>query len=262
MMKAKLYKLECLTNLHAGSGDVNYNIIDKEVEKDPTTEYPTIHASGVKGALRDAAKAAGMDIDYIFGKPGSGNMVSPGKYRFFEAKFLSRPLRVGGNANRAYVPVTTVQAINDFINLTNSFDCGKISSEISVDFNKNGKNIKFFVSDASITDIEGEKSIEKLDAGLKEILKPILGETFAIADSFDDYPLPSVARNHLDDGGISENLWYEEFVPHQSVFYMIVLRPDDDKINCDFMEELKVVQFGGNASVGNGFVKITEFKEA
>ena len=51
-MTANLYFIKCLTNLHVGSGDVNFNIIDEEIEKDPVTGYPTINASGVKGALR------------------------------------------------------------------------------------------------------------------------------------------------------------------------------------------------------------------
>ena len=52
-MAAIIVNLECMTNMHVGNGDVNYNIIDNEVEKDPVTGYPTINASGVKGALRE-----------------------------------------------------------------------------------------------------------------------------------------------------------------------------------------------------------------
>ena len=51
-MTANIYLLECLTNLHVGSGEVNYNIVDNEVERDVVTNYPTINSSGVKGALR------------------------------------------------------------------------------------------------------------------------------------------------------------------------------------------------------------------
>lgn len=32
-MFAKLFQVDCITNLHVGSGDVNYNIIDNEIEK-------------------------------------------------------------------------------------------------------------------------------------------------------------------------------------------------------------------------------------
>ena len=51
-MKSIVYILEPITNLHVGNGDINYNIIDNEVEKDPLTNYPIINSSGVKGAFR------------------------------------------------------------------------------------------------------------------------------------------------------------------------------------------------------------------
>ena len=51
-MKAKIFVIECLTNLHVGNGDVNFNIIDNEVERDDVTGLPTINSSGFKGALR------------------------------------------------------------------------------------------------------------------------------------------------------------------------------------------------------------------
>lgn len=55
-MSAKLYRLTCLTNLHMGSGEANYEVIDLEVERDPVLGEPTMNASGVKGALRDFCK--------------------------------------------------------------------------------------------------------------------------------------------------------------------------------------------------------------
>lgn len=52
-MEVCVLKLKCLTNMQMGGGDVNYNVVDIEVEKDPVTGYPTMNASGVKGALRE-----------------------------------------------------------------------------------------------------------------------------------------------------------------------------------------------------------------
>ena len=46
-MKSIIYILEPITNLHVGNGDINYNIIDNEVEKDPLTNYPMINSSGI-----------------------------------------------------------------------------------------------------------------------------------------------------------------------------------------------------------------------
>ena len=59
-MNVFAYKIECLTNLHVGSGDLNYNIIDNEVERDAVTGYPIVHASGLKGALKEHFKKKAM----------------------------------------------------------------------------------------------------------------------------------------------------------------------------------------------------------
>jgi CRISPR-associated protein Cmr4 len=74
-MKSYLYKIECLTNLHVGSGDANYSIVDNEVEKDEVLGSPVIHASGVKGALRDFAETSGItNIVEIFGSPAENKI--------------------------------------------------------------------------------------------------------------------------------------------------------------------------------------------
>ena len=69
--------------------------------------------------------------------------------------------------------------------------------------------------------------------------------------SFDDYDLPVTARNCVDEK--RKNLWYEEVVPHGSVLYFGVIYPD----NAPELEFPSVVQFGGNASIGCGYTKIT-----
>ena len=52
-MEAKLFRMRLITNLHMGSGEVSFNFIDNHVQRDPITEYPNMHPSGIKGALRD-----------------------------------------------------------------------------------------------------------------------------------------------------------------------------------------------------------------
>ena len=37
-----IVKMKCLTNMHVGDGEENYSIIDKMVERDPVTKYPTV----------------------------------------------------------------------------------------------------------------------------------------------------------------------------------------------------------------------------
>lgn len=253
----RIFKIRCITNLHVGSGESNFNIIDNEVEKDAVTGYPTVHASGIKGALRDndAILTDKTKEYYIFGKPEKSDEAgSGGNYKFFDAKLLSRPLRVSGDPMLAYIPVTTVTAINEFIETSALFGCnvGK-TDKLDVNFGESN-----FISNVDNIKIEGEAA-SKYSGTDEAFLKSILGEKFAICKSFDDYPLPIVARNKLDENGISKNLWYEEFVPHTSTFWMIVLCPDS---NFYLDIESKPIQLGANSSTGKGFVTFESLTKA
>jgi len=52
-MKIELYTIKCLTNLHVGSGDINFNVIDNQVQRDSVTNLPNINSSSLKGAFRE-----------------------------------------------------------------------------------------------------------------------------------------------------------------------------------------------------------------
>jgi len=55
-MKYELYKITAMTNMHVGSGDMNFGVIDKLVQRDSLTGYPVIYSSSLKGALREFFK--------------------------------------------------------------------------------------------------------------------------------------------------------------------------------------------------------------
>jgi CRISPR-associated protein Cmr4 len=77
--------------------------------------------------------------------------------------------------------------------------------------------------------------------------------------------LPVLARNYLVNGE-SKNLWYEEVVPKQSVFFFCIAKPTnidskdyDQKIkgfDNRFKNDGQIVQIGANKSIGYGFCKI------
>ena len=249
-MNVKLYYMDCLTNLHVGSGDANFNIVDKEVERDPLTGYPVVHASGIKGALREAyaKKHSETETQAVFGKSAENNdSETGGTYKFFDARFLYRPIRAYGNYS--CVNVTTISAIKEFIDLSSAFG-------INVGLNKNilngisfNKEINFLTSDASVK-VEGE-DCGNLNETVINALKPFLGEHFAIAKTLDNYDLPVIARNCLQVN--KRNLWYEEYVPHGSRFYMLAIAPDG--ANQEEIKEVipEVAQIGGNSSIGYGY---------
>lgn len=256
-MKNFFYKLECITNLSVGSSDINYNIVDNQVEKDAINGLPIIHASGIKGALRDRLVSDQVnrdDITEIFGDQGDKNKTLPGTHKFFDAMLIARPMRVYGDDNLSSINVATVESINNFINMLKFLapDKYNINPIGNIDFADN----KF------LTNIDGDIKIEfdktgKLPKDISselEKISGIIGEKFALAASFDDYDLPVIARNHLVNR-ISNNLWYEEVVPHGSIFFFVISVPDD----CDKIINIpEIVQFGGNSSIGCGFSCVTK----
>ncbi len=62
-MKKNIYIIDCLTNMHVGSGETNFNIVDNQVQRDSVTEFPTINSSSLKGALRDFAE--GFEVENV-----------------------------------------------------------------------------------------------------------------------------------------------------------------------------------------------------
>jgi len=246
-MNAHLFCIECLTNLHVGSGESNYNIIDNEVERDPVLKnVPVIHASGVKGALRAHCKEilSAEQVKSVFGDASDAGNTNSGAYKFFTANLLARPLRVS-QGNTSYVLTTTEEILEKLEWLAKGLGAAlELPKEEALKVQVEGQDMPVF--SYTPKELFGEKAV-------------------AIAPGFDAFDLPSLARNCLDKD--NPNLWYEEIVPYTSRFYFFVLAPDvlktDDKTEfkfTTFSEKLTKapVQFGGNASVGYGYCNVKE----
>ena len=120
-MKTQLIKIQCLTNMHVGSGDINFDIIDGQVEKDPVTGYPVIFASGVKGALREYAEyyLSEDEVEDIFGVNRGNNkerMGKAGSVKFLTAQVVAMPMRAS-KGKRSYYMVTAKNMLMSFCNM-------------------------------------------------------------------------------------------------------------------------------------------------
>ena len=51
-MTTRMYVINTLSNMHVGSGEVNYGVIDNLIQRDSVTNLPNINYSGLKGAIR------------------------------------------------------------------------------------------------------------------------------------------------------------------------------------------------------------------
>jgi CRISPR-associated protein Cmr4 len=245
-MKSIVLKLECLSNLHVGSGDSNFNIIDNEVERDPITGYPTINASGVKGALRahfeKESDYKGNCEEWFGSDVGQGKNGGSGCLKILAANMLAMPARAT-EGNKAYYLVSTSEMLDEFKALKNNLD------------------FKARVVPGERKLIGENESISAEGCKLKK--RSVFGEKTLYIIEEDEYKrisLPVIARNALEEGH-SVNLWYEEIVPHESIFYVPIVCTDDKNQSLEnFKEAIRInniIQFGGNASIGEGLCKVT-----
>lgn len=267
-MKTLIYQVRCLTNMHVGSGDTAYNIIDNEIEKDPVlNNTAVINPSGVKGAVKayfSAGVKDGQMLNYIFGnETGTDRDIEmgrkktvPGNYKFMGATLMARPFRVS-DGNVSYVLTTTAEIINYQLNLFKMLGVDEIAGSSLSGLYMPETAGGIMICGTEINGVEGRKVRPFENRGLEKLLKKLIGPRFAVVDreTWEEQDYPVIARNHLNDQGISENLWYEEIIPHESIFYFAVLAEED------YQEEFKnkmesIIQFGANASVGCGYAKV------
>ena len=264
-MKRELYTITTLSNLHVGSGDINFDVIDNQVQRDPITTLPTIHSSSLKGAFREAFRE-GQATSYIFGPDnGDNDSHQTGAFHFFEASLLSRPVR---SNKKPYFSATSVGVLTAFLELLEDFEIAfdealkgellKLSQERVI----NGKPLIFENLKGVILE-DFEATTSSLDVSA---LNEFLGENIALFsdEDFKALDLPVLARNYLVNGE-SKNLWYEEVVPKKSKFYFVIAKPTnlDDADKKEKLEKfekqfdgMKTVQFGANKSIGYGYSKV------
>jgi len=261
----KGYFIENLTNMHVGSGDINFGVVDNLVQKDAITEFPVIHSSSLKGAFREYFESKFDEdvISYIFGQnPDSSDAKRPGAFAFFEAKLLFRPVR---SSEELFFNATSKGILEEFLIMIDSLG---VEFSLRDDIKKLINSAESYVvanKNVILEDIEAKK----VDFDLSEEFKKLFGKNIAVYPDgeFKELSLPFIARNRLENGE-SKNLWYEEVVPRFSKFYFFVQKPDNikekDRELIEKFEKLfnetKLIQLGANKSIGYGVCEIKEMR--
>lgn len=239
-MNTHVFLITAKTNLHVGdeSGG-SFSVIDKAIQRDPLTKLPCINSSSLKGAIKEFCvhETTGLDIKKLFGSDvdengkTNHNDSQKGNAIFFDAKLLMLPQQ---NSQTLYHYTT----------------CNEVIEQMN-------EKIALFDTKKKKTDKEGkEEQSKKIDDTLKKVKSLINNgkdvKTVCL-EKFDNYchddNLPIVARNVLENGE-SKNLWYEQVLPAETVFYAVI-REEGKKLK----EKLdgKLVQIGANATIGYGY---------
>lgn len=290
-MKTALYLIEAITNLHVGSGEISYGLVDNLIQRDVLSNLPVINASGVKGGLLEFMRSQKMNPDtirHIFGgspepaqknesaasrqsdqTPKSGDAGSqPGKWRFFDASLLALPVR---SDKTPYFLVTCPQVLDELHSKMLQLGCEKTElchklASIITD-NKNIGDDQAVKLTSSV--IKTPVLLEDLKITLSDprhLTPELFGEAPVLLISnknfnkfCNDEHLPIIARNNLNNG-ISQNLWYEQVLPRCSRMVFFVMYDEADNPITEFDEKLGSAscQFGANASIGYGFCKVSK----
>lgn len=231
MDKNNVWFITAKTNLHVGNENTSsYGLIDLAVQRNVTTGLPCINSSSLKGALNEyAAKEVGLEskeLIKIFGSDkikengkSRNSATQKGQYTFFDANILFLPVQ---SDTELYELVTCDAVLKHFI-----------------------KQIEMLTGDTLDT------------ATVKSIFgctKVVSDEEFKERCSNDN--LPIIARNVLENGE-SKNLWYEQVVPAETIFYTIIDDKGDRTLANKIADDKAIVQIGANATIGYGYCKFT-----
>ena len=221
MNKNNLWFITAKTNLHVGNENTSsYGLIDLAVQRNATTDLPCINSSSLKGALNEYAankeNLSSNDLIRIFGsdKTGKSKESQKGQYIFFDANILFLPKQ---SDTQLYELVTCEAVLNRFFEQMELITGEKITEGNLTPFNYKKVSEEEFISLCS------------------------------------DDNLPIIARNVLENGE-SKNLWYEQVIPAETVFYTLI-DDNEDKTLAAKLENNAIVQIGAGATIGYGYCK-------
>jgi len=286
-MAQTFFTIDCKTNLHVGSGKTNYGVIDNLVQRDPTFQYPSIHASSLKGGIKEYCHHLGFpNMIEVFGseKDSKGktkhDTSQVGNYRFFDALLLTIPVRCD---KRAYIHITCpgiLKNLGDNLPAKHVLQTELVAlSGIIIDnaevkaycFNESLANA--VIEDFDIIATHDNTKDHLITTNLTKLFKH---EIVLVQDKLfnrltNDLHLPVIARNYLENGE-SKNLWYEQVVPRLSRFWSLAIHPIIKEEEIDGMKQINdillseeifgdstLVQVGANGSVGYGYCTFSKF---
>jgi len=266
-MKSALIGLLAETSLHPGT-ESSLGAIDLPVAREVATGYPVIVGSSLKGSLRDMAQnvwGKGKTLDLIFGMQDNAGAVSVS-----DARILLLPVR---SLTGHYKWVTCTYLLERY---QRDLQLAGLSAGFDVPRPEKGKVVvskgqgQIFLEELSF--IMVEQDISEVLEGIAGLIKHqsvrhrITGQLAILNDDdfsyFAAYGLQVTARNQLADGTkTSKNLWYEETIPPDSLFYALLITRSGreeafERINGLF-DQKPYLQVGGNETIGQGWCVVS-----
>ncbi|MFB6271711.1 MAG: type III-B CRISPR module RAMP protein Cmr4 [Salinibacter sp.] len=268
-MNSVLIGLLAETFVHPGRGQ-NEGAIDLPVAREVATDYPFIAGSSFKGSLRDKAEHAwGADSERV--KDVFGKQDDAGGVLVSDARLLLLPVRSLDGAYKWATCPHLLERLQRDLSRSNVADA---SWAVPHDVHKkealgksNGQS-KLFLEERSFTvkDEVDDRIVDVLTALIvHDEAKQRLSEQLIVLNDndfawFARYGLAVQARNVLEDETkTSQNLWYEETLPPDTLMYALVSERNDSNALRQvktLFDERPYLQTGGNETVGQGWFAV------
>lgn len=276
----RLCVLYALTPVHAGSGQA-LKAVDLPIQRERHTFWPTVQASGIKGALRDWCEKAWPNPDLaekVFGKAGESGSNWAGAVTVTDAKILLFPARSN---------------ISPFVHVTSPAVLKRLKDDLEIlelnlpDVPNTSGPEKFiplkgdFSSRTSVIleDILVTKDGKVSDEWSKRIsgFIPETEKVILVSDDVFSYLVRTAtevqAHIAIDDatGSTKEgSLRYQEYLPADSVLYFLAffsdVRANSGEKASDVVELVSEkgvsthIQIGGDFTLGKGICKVKWIK--
>jgi CRISPR-associated protein Cmr4 len=290
--RAAILFLYTETPLHAGSG-TSLGIVDLPIQRERTTGYPMIQASGLKGCLRDIASGDPQKVEIVFGPDTQRASDHAGALSVGDARILLFPVR---SLMGVFAWITSQ---NVLARLKREADM----AGLSVSWNPVGppNNGTALVADGSILIANGKVVLEEFaftartDDGVKAIANWLKDNALPVGKEYDywrdtlekrlvilpenafqdfvQFSTEVIARVRIDDEKKTVEpgaLWTEEHLPSETLLYatLFASKPRLQNPPSDLQDATAVLRFvqnaidgkrlqlGGDATVGRGIVKV------
>ncbi|RMG26603.1 MAG: type III-B CRISPR module RAMP protein Cmr4 [Methanobacteriota archaeon] len=266
-MKGKMLSIFAETQMHVGIGR-SETFVDLPFAREGITEYPFIPGTGIKGSLRHHFEVNHDDANHKLS--GSfGTQDNAGNIVFSDGRLLMLPIR---SLSKTYYWVTCPYVLERL-----NRDLEVLGNDTKIPVPEVGRNEYVGPDHGSIV-LEDREFKRKGNTGFEEITtifekfiphestkKRVKDQLIVLHDNdfkwFAKYGLMIQARNVLkSETKTSKNLWYEEWVATDTVFYAMLFsrNGEDDPLFEKFGQDY--VQLGGNETVGQGICLFSEVR--
>jgi CRISPR-associated protein Cmr4 len=264
-MNTMILGLLAETSIHPGAGQSG-GFVDLPVAREAATDYPVIVGSSFKGALKDAAEQLvpnGADDPHV--KATFGTSDAAGDLLVSDARLLLLPVR---SLTSQFKWVTCPHLIERYERdqarqkrngtpLTVSCQAGKYL----------GAGTGMLFLEERQFDHQGDLTPSLVDligplVPHKSTRERLTGQLVVLNDKdfswFARYGLAVTARNQLNDNKTSNNLWYEETLPAESLFYALLAERRDGALEhvWSVFKDRPYLQVGGNETIGQGWFAV------